>query len=80
MDLKGKKILITGGSSGIGLEATKQFIVNGSTVIITGRNQEKLNAAQILYPGITAIKSDVADEKDAQLLLNKVTLIRKFKN
>ena len=46
MELKGKTILITGGTAGIGLEAAKQFLENGATVIITGRNQEKLNAAK----------------------------------
>ncbi|MEO8666159.1 MAG: SDR family NAD(P)-dependent oxidoreductase, partial [Ignavibacteria bacterium] len=40
--------------------------------IITGRNQEKLNAAKKLYPALIAIKSDVANADDAQLLFNKV--------
>lgn len=72
MKLKGKTILITGGTAGIGLEAAKQFLANGATVIITGRNQEKLNAAKKLYPALTAIKSDVANEEDARSLFNQV--------
>ena len=72
MELKGKTILITGGTAGIGLEATKQFLANGAKVIITGRNQEKLDAAKKLYPALTAIKSDVANADDARLLFNKV--------
>ena len=72
MELKGKTILITGGTAGIGLEAAKQFLANGAKVIITGRNQEKLNAAKKLYPELTAVKSDVANADDAQLLFNKV--------
>ena len=72
MELKGKTILITGGTAGIGLEAAKQFLANGAKVIITGRNQEKLNAAKKLYPALTAVKSDVANADDAQLLFNKV--------
>jgi uncharacterized oxidoreductase len=39
MEVKGKAVLITGGTAGIGLEATKQFLVTGCKVIITGRNQ-----------------------------------------
>lgn len=38
--------LITGGSSGIGYSIAESFIKNGATVIITGRNNEKLKAAQ----------------------------------
>ncbi len=72
MQLKGKTVLITGGTAGIGLESAKQFLANGAKVIITGRNQAKLDAAKKLYPTITAIKSDVAQADDAQLLFNQV--------
>jgi len=72
MELKGKTILITGGTAGIGLEAAKQFLANGARVIITGRNQEKLEAAKKLYPALTAIKSDVANADDARLLFKKI--------
>lgn len=72
MQLKGKTVLITGGASGIGLEAAKQFLANGASVIITGRNQGKLDEAKKLYPAITAIKSDVSDAGDAQRLFNQV--------
>ena len=72
MNLKNKTILITGGSAGIGLEAAKQFLKIGAKVIITGRNQEKLDTAQKLYPNLIAIKSDVANEEDAISLFNKV--------
>ena len=72
MELKGNTILITGGTAGIGFEAAKQFLENGATVIITGRNQEKLNAAKKMYPALTAIKSDVANEEDAWSLFNQI--------
>ncbi len=42
MELKGKTILITGGSAGIGLEAVKQFLNVGSKVIITGQRPSKI--------------------------------------
>ncbi|TFF37222.1 SDR family oxidoreductase [Mucilaginibacter psychrotolerans] len=72
MQLKGKTVLITGGASGIGLEAAKQFLINGAHVIITGRNRAKLDEARKLYPAITAIKSDVSDANDTKKLFNQV--------
>jgi uncharacterized oxidoreductase len=73
MEIKGKTILITGGSAGIGLEATRQFLNKGAKVIITGRNQAKLAQAQILYPSIIVIKSDVGNAEESALLYDKVT-------
>lgn len=72
MELKGKTILITGGASGIGLEAAKQFLEIGAKVIITGRNQDKLDKAKKLYPELTAIKSDLASPADAELLYGRI--------
>ncbi|MFC0518937.1 SDR family oxidoreductase [Mucilaginibacter angelicae] len=72
MQIKGKAVLITGGASGIGLEAAKQFLANGARVVITGRNQVKLDEAKKLYPAITALKSDVSDADDAQKLFKQI--------
>lgn len=41
-------------------------------MVITGRNEEKLKAAKEKYPALTAIKSDVANERDALSLLEQV--------
>eukprot|EP00871_Galdieria_phlegrea_P005304 jgi/Galph1/5775/GphlegSOOS_G4418.1 len=41
----GEHVLITGGTSGIGLELSKQFILQGSKVTVVGRNPEKLETA-----------------------------------
>lgn len=43
--LKGRCALITGGTSGIGYSIAKAFLNAGATVIITGRNQEKIDGA-----------------------------------
>ena len=72
MKLAGKTILITGGTAGIGLEAAKQLLANGAKVIITGRDQSKLDKAKKLYPDLVTIKSDVANADDARLLFNQI--------
>lgn len=43
--LKGRTAIITGGTSGIGFEIAKAFINAGAFVVITGRKQEKIQAA-----------------------------------
>lgn len=72
MDLKNKTILITGGGSGIGLEAARQFLQVGAKVIITGRNKSKLDDARRLYPTLIAIQSDASKEDDANDLYKQV--------
>lgn len=73
MKIEGKTILITGGSAGIGLESARQFLAKGAKVIITGRNQKKLDEAKSLYPALLALKSDVANKEDAGQLFAEVS-------
>jgi NAD(P)-dependent dehydrogenase (short-subunit alcohol dehydrogenase family) len=57
-----KYALITGGTSGIGLETARQFIAEGAHVAITGRNQSALDAAgQALGKDVLLINSDAGD-------------------
>ena len=75
MKIQGKTILITGGASGIGLEAARQFLEKGAKVIITGRNQDKLTVAKKQFPDLITIQSDVSDADDAQKLFEKVSAL-----
>jgi NAD(P)-dependent dehydrogenase (short-subunit alcohol dehydrogenase family) len=60
--LKGKRALITGGTSGIGLETARQFLAEGARVAVTGTNPETLEAARKeLGDGVLVIRSDAAD-------------------
>jgi uncharacterized oxidoreductase len=45
MNLAGKRVLITGGSSGIGLATAHALIAKGAAVFITGRRPDVLAAA-----------------------------------
>jgi len=57
--LQNKNIVIIGGTTGLGLSAAKAFIVNGANVVIVGRNEESVKAAQqTLEKNVIAISGD----------------------
>ncbi|QEH40746.1 SDR family oxidoreductase [Chitinophaga sp. XS-30] len=72
MDLKNSTILITGGSSGIGLEMVKQLTEEGATIIITGRNLDALNKTKAQYPKVHIFQSDVSKPGDIEQLYKDV--------
>ncbi len=76
MKLEKKTVLITGGTSGIGLELAKQLLQRGNTVIVTGRDEEKLGAAERALAGVYTFKSDVSDPKEIAVLHD--SLVSKF--
>lgn len=60
--LKGKHALVTGGTSGIGLETARQFLGEGARVAITGRNPATLEAARKeLGSDVLIIPSEASD-------------------
>lgn len=73
MDLKNSTILITGGTSGIGLELVKQLTEQGSKIIVTGRKQAALDDTKRLFPNVHIFRSDVSDANDIERLFQKVT-------
>jgi uncharacterized oxidoreductase len=73
MELSNNTILITGGSSGLGLELARQLMSLGNTVIITGRDQTKLDQARQNLPGIHTFQSDVSRPEAIEDLFQKVT-------
>ncbi|WP_380178262.1 SDR family oxidoreductase [Kalamiella sp. sgz302252] len=65
----GKNILITGGSSGMGLAGALRIVQEGGQVAITGLNKERLEAARQLLPSSSLIlHSDAACEDDIEKL------------
>ncbi len=62
-------VLITGGSSGIGLAAARRFLNLGARVWLTARNEEKLaRSGSELGAGVLTIASDVTDPASIQRL------------
>tara|TARA_B100000963_G_C22591435_1_gene655704 strand:- start:844 stop:1575 length:732 start_codon:yes stop_codon:yes gene_type:complete len=63
MNLKNKKILITGATGGIGNSLVEKFYNYGSSIVATGTNEEKLNNLKKKYPNIL-IERFKLDEHD----------------
>jgi len=61
MQLTGKKVVVIGGSSGIGLATAERAKKEGADVVIASRNAERLKAAASKI-GVTAIACDVTSD------------------
>jgi uncharacterized oxidoreductase len=73
MKMNGRTVLITGGTSGIGLELARQLVTRGNTVIVTGRNLDRLEAARQAVPELNAFQSDVSDPASIESLYRVVS-------
>lgn len=73
MELKGSTILITGGTSGIGLELVRQLTEHGANIIITGRNLTSLRETEKKFPNVKGYQSDVSKPEDIEQLYKDVT-------
>lgn len=73
MKLQHQTILITGGSSGIGMELAKQLIARQNTVLICGRSAEKLSAANGEIPDLHCFQCDISLESDRKKLIGWIS-------
>jgi NAD(P)-dependent dehydrogenase (short-subunit alcohol dehydrogenase family) len=65
----GKRALVTGGSSGIGLSIARLLAAEGARVMITGRNEVALGKAG--QEGLVAVRSDVTSSADIDTLAGR---------
>ena len=72
VSMKGKKVLITAGASGLGLEMARVFVAAGSDVFVCDVNTESLEAARKELPQIHAVVADVSDEASVVSLFDQV--------
>lgn len=70
--LENKVAIITGATSGMGLETAKRFLAEGAKVVLTGRSQEKLDQ---LPPQLTGdyllVKAEASSVADSKMLIQK---------
>jgi NAD(P)-dependent dehydrogenase (short-subunit alcohol dehydrogenase family) len=72
--LTGKSILITGGSSGIGLATAQLFLVEGAAATITGRDANRLTEARATlgqYGLVHTVVGDVSKVQDAKTMVER---------
>ena len=68
-----KVVVVTGGTSGIGLATAKRFAAEGASVFITGRRQDALDAAVKRIGGrVTGVRGDMAKLADIDRLYDAV--------
>jgi NAD(P)-dependent dehydrogenase (short-subunit alcohol dehydrogenase family) len=75
-DLRGKTVLVTGGSRGLGLVLAREFAANGARVAICARDQQELDQASddLLSRGaeVLAIKCDVTNMMEVESMVSRV--------
>lgn len=70
---EGKRILITGGTSGMGLAGAKRIVEEGGEVAVTGTTQEHLDeAGRSLPSGSLVLRNDASDPEAAKDLAGKI--------
>lgn len=62
MTLAGRRVLVTGGGSGVGADMARGFAGAGALVVIAGRRAEALAAVAAKVPGVRTVVADVTDE------------------
>ncbi|MBW4421417.1 MAG: SDR family oxidoreductase [Myxacorys californica WJT36-NPBG1] len=71
--LQGKRTLITGGTTGIGLETAKQFLAEGARVVVTGRSPDTLaQAQQELGKEVIVIQSEAGQVSEQKRLAEQI--------
>ena len=72
MKLSGNTILITGATSGIGLEMARRFHALGNKIVAVGRNREKLGAMEGEMDDLVGISCDLSKPEDILLLVDRI--------
>ena len=72
LDLEGRRVLVTGGSKGIGLACARGFLAEGALVAITSRAEANLAAARASLGQVLTVAADLADAAAARGMIHRV--------
>jgi NAD(P)-dependent dehydrogenase (short-subunit alcohol dehydrogenase family) len=71
MEIKGKVIIVTGASSGIGLAVARRLTDHGARVVLAARDEERLRELEKELDGSMAVPTDVTDAEQAAALVGR---------
>jgi NAD(P)-dependent dehydrogenase (short-subunit alcohol dehydrogenase family) len=75
-ELRGKTVLVTGGSRGLGLVLAREFAANGARVAICARDEQELAQAgddlQSRGADVMAVKCDVTNMTEVETMMNRI--------
>jgi NAD(P)-dependent dehydrogenase (short-subunit alcohol dehydrogenase family) len=72
MSLQDQRVVVIGGTSGIGLAVAKAAVAEGAKVIVGSSSERKVSAAKDKVPGAEALAIDVKDEAKVEAFFNAV--------
>lgn len=71
MDFKGKTVIVTGASSGIGLATAREFSRVGANVVLAARNIDRLREIESELPRALAVECDVTSEDQCRRMVER---------
>ena len=73
INFKGKKILITGSTGGIGKGLVKKFVSLGGEILATGTKNDKLDNLKKEFPNINILKFDISEHSKVEEFIENVS-------
>ena len=70
-DFSARKVLLTGGTRGIGLEMTRLLVSRGARVITIGRDAAALRSLEAAYPGlVSTLAADLSQADEVKTVID----------